>query len=122
MSDLTLILDDQHVAMTILDRTGTYDDEWSEFALMRGSDGCLYVGATSGCSCNCFEENLDAEDVVKVPSWQDAARRAQLWVTDGNYREVEATWHSQPYDEDSKRGALDLIARLAESQPGAVTS
>ena len=98
------------VELTILDQTGTYDYEWSEFAVMRGSDGRLYVGHSGGCSCNYFDENLD--EVTLVKSWQEAAEYAKRWaageLADG------------PYLEDEKRGAMDLIERLAKSQYQAV--
>jgi hypothetical protein len=102
------------VTLTVIDRTGTYDYQWSEFAVMRGSDGWLYVGATSGCSCNYFEENLSPNDVVKVSSWQDAANRAQRWAAGEDYGVGE---QYGPYEEDEKRAGMDLVERLAKSQP-----
>lgn len=101
MSDLTV----KGIGLTILDRTGTYDYEWSEFAVMRGSDGYLYVGDTGGCSCNDFEENLG--EITRVASWQEAATKATEWAgADGG-----------PYLEDEKRAGMDLAERLTKSQP-----
>jgi len=102
--------------LTVLDQTGTYDYEWSEFAVMRGSDGWLYVGATGGCSCNYFDSNLMPEDVVKVTSWQDAANRAQRWAAGEDYGTGELYG---PYLEDEKRAGMDLAERLAKTQPPA---
>ena len=98
------------IDLEIIDQTGTYDYEWSEFAVMRGDDGHLYIGHTGGCSCNYFDENLD--EVTQVKSWQEAAEYAKRWAAgdlpDGG-----------PYLEDEKRGAMDLIERLTKSQPPA---
>jgi hypothetical protein len=93
------------IELTVIDSTGVYDYSWSEFALMRGDDGYLYVGDASGCSCNNFEENLD--EITRVDSWQDAATKAQEW---GEY---------EYRDGSEKQGALDMIERLMKNGPAA---
>jgi hypothetical protein len=98
------------VTLTIIDSTGTYDYQWSEFAVMRGDDGLLYVGDTSGCSCNSFTENLCEDDVTLVASWQEAAEKCKEWIG------------TAYMDESEKRGGMDLIERLAQSRPPAVES
>jgi hypothetical protein len=93
------------IDLTVIDKTGIYDYSWHEFALMRGSDGHLYVGWTSGCSCNSFAENLDA--IQRVDSWQEAATRALGWAhNEDNYIEAE-----------ERQGAMDMVARLMQSSP-----
>jgi hypothetical protein len=93
------------IELEIIESTGVYDYSWSEFALMRGDDGHLYVGDASGCSCNSFEENLD--EITRVASWQEGAERAQEWA-EYEYR-----------DGSEKQGAMDMIERLAKSSPAA---
>lgn len=93
------------IELTILESTGVYDYSWSEFAVMRGDDGHLYVGDTSGCSCNSFEENLD--EITRVASWHEAAAKAQEWAA------------YEHRDGDERQGALDMIERLMKSAPPA---
>ena len=108
--------------LTILDRTGTYDYSWNEFVVMRGSDGALYVGASGGCSCNYFEENLEGGDLAKVSSWQDAAERAKRWAKGEDYRDKgKEDYYGGPYMEEEKRGAMNLVERLARDRPAAQT-
>ncbi|HUG51772.1 MAG TPA: hypothetical protein VLZ78_12315 [Terrimesophilobacter sp.] len=98
------------IDLEVIDRTGVYDYEWSEFAVMRGSDGHLYVGHTSGCSCNDFEENLT--EVVRVGSWQEAADHAKRWAED----------EDGAYLGEESQAGMNLIERLAKSRPAAVVS
>ena len=49
------------IELEVLESTGVYDYSWSEFGVMRGDDGHLYVGDTSGCSCNSWGEDLRTE-------------------------------------------------------------
>ena len=92
------------VNLTLLDSTGVYGYQWSEFGVMRGDDGYLYWGATSGCSCNSFADNLD--EVTRAASWHDVANAAREFA-DGAYYLSE------------KQGTLDLVERLMRDQPAA---
>lgn len=93
------------IELTILESTGVYDYEWAEFAVMRGNDGYLYVGDTSGCSCYGFEDNLD--EITRVSSWQDAATAAQEWAKDRSYSDEE------------KAAGIQLAERLMVLRPPA---
>jgi hypothetical protein len=93
------------VELTVLERTGIYDYSWNVFAVMRGDDGLLYVGDTSGCSCYGFEDTLDEVEVVK--SWQDAATKAQEWAK------------TSAYDEEEKAAGIELAERLMTLRPPA---
>jgi hypothetical protein len=92
------------IDLTIIDSTGVYDYSWSEFAVMRGDDGYLYVGEDSGCSCYGFGDGLD--EVTKVASWQDACAKAQEWAKE--YASGE-----------ERQGCMDMIERLTVSRPAA---
>jgi len=101
-------IDGTTVNLTILDSTGVYDYSWSEFAVMRGDDGYLYVASDSGCSCNYFgDAGFDPDDVTRVKSWQDAAAKAQEWAGDG------------PCIDEERKGCMDMIERLTNTRPPA---
>ena len=93
------------IDLTVIDSTGVYDYSWSEFAVMRGSDGYLYVGSASGCSCYDFTDSL--QEVTKVASWQEACTKAQEWAAEEAYEEAE------------RKGCMDMIERLTVSRPAA---
>lgn len=87
-------------------RVGGY--EWEEFHVMRGPDGRLYVGSSSGCSCNSFEYNLTPADLVRVSGWHDAVKHLNEWA------KPESEW-----DTDRTSAAAELRSRLAEKRPRA---
>jgi hypothetical protein len=85
-------------------RVGGYD--WEEFRVMRGPDGRLYVGSSSGCSCNDFDTNVEPADLTPAEGWQDALHRLNKWA------EPEYEW-----DTDRQTAATELRSRLAQSRP-----
>lgn len=82
------------IELEIIDSTGKYDYQWSEFAVMRGDDGHLYVGDAFGRSGESFSDRLDR--VTQVSSWQDAAKAVIDW---------------------GGMGGADLIGRLSVTRP-----
>lgn len=92
------------IELDIIDSTGVYGYEWSEFAVMRGDDGYLYVGSASGCSCNDFTDSLSA--IEQVQSWQEAATKAK-------------EWSDHAYSDTERKGCMDMIERLTDERPAA---
>jgi hypothetical protein len=94
------------VELRRIDSTGVYDYQWSEFAVMRGIDGLLYVGSDSGCSCNSFGDHGDLQDFRPAENWHDVVKAVRQWRDElGDYSSSE------------KRGAEELIERLSKSRP-----
>lgn len=91
------------IDLSIIDSSGAWDYQWSEFALMRGNDGYLYVGSDAGCSCYCFGDADVLDDFERVSSWQEAAAKAQAWAGEG--------------ETDEKRGVMEMIERLMKASP-----
>lgn len=73
MSSYEILDDFEQVA-----RCGEYDYSWTEGILWRHkTTNLLLWGTTGGCSCNSYEENIEAEDLILVESWQDAVDLAR---------------------------------------------